>query len=162
MPSPIVRAGYAMCQSTRSAGFTLIELMIVVAIIAILAAIALPAYQDYVIRSQVSEGLVLADGARLEVWNFYAQRGTLPADNTSANLPSPASITGKFVGSVTVTNGIINVAYTGARVNQAIFNGQLGLTPSVTGANTSLIWTCAAVSGISPRYLPTTCRSGSN
>ncbi len=69
-------------------GFTLIELMIVVAIIAILAAIALPAYQDYVIRSQVSEGAVLSDGAKTAVAEYYSNRGAAPADNISAGLAS--------------------------------------------------------------------------
>ncbi|MBU6200310.1 MAG: prepilin-type N-terminal cleavage/methylation domain-containing protein, partial [Xanthomonadaceae bacterium] len=82
-----------MHQLKPPAGFTLIELMIVVAIIAILAAIALPAYQDYTIRAQVSEGAILADAAKDGVWGFVASNGRMPSDNASAGIPQPASIT---------------------------------------------------------------------
>ena len=83
-------------------GFTLIELMIVVAIIAILAAIALPAYQDYVARAQVSEGYSLAGDARTGVVIYHADKGTYPADNPDAGIADPASITGRYVESVTI------------------------------------------------------------
>ena len=92
--------GYTMKKNMQ--GFTLIELMIVVAIIAILAAIAISQYQDYVIRSQVSEGSSLADGTKTALAEFYNNKGRFPPNNASAGLASPASITGNYVGRVDV------------------------------------------------------------
>src|ERR1700733_13768831 len=96
-----------MYSSNRPSGFTLIELMIVVAIIAILAAIALPAYQDYVIRSQVTEGITLADGARAAVWDYVSNHGTFPSNNLAAGVVTNTSIVGKYVTQVDVTGGTV-------------------------------------------------------
>ena len=97
-------------------GFTLIELMIVVAIIGILAAMALPAYQDYTKRSHVSEGLTLAGAAKLGVTEFYADKGTWPTSNTDVGLGAANTITGNAVNSVEVaTGGVITITYQGSR-----------------------------------------------
>jgi type IV pilus assembly protein PilA len=135
-------------------GFTLIELMIVVAIIAILAAIALPAYQDYLIRAQVSEGVSLATGARAAVWDFVSNRGRMPPSNQSVGLPIPTSIVGKYVTSVNATGGVISVAY-GGEANAAITGETLLLSPFTTGG--SIQWTCHSAT-MSGKYLPTSCR----
>lgn len=146
-------------KSTRSSrGFTLIELMIVVAIIAILAAIAIPAYQDYTIRAQVSEGVSLSTGAKAAVWDFVSNTGRLPPNNQSAGLADPASISGSYVSSVDVSGGKVDIAFAGPKANTAIQAGpaELYLSP-VTGGG-SITWSCQAGPSMKARYLPASCR----
>ena len=142
--------------SVYEKGFTLIELMIVVAII---AAIATPAYQNYLIRPQVAGGFSLADGSKAAIVEFYASYGPFPSTQASAGLTNDSLIAGKYVGHVNATEiaGQILVHFdnTGAQsANPAIANQQLALS-AVTSSG-SISWTCNT--SILPRYLPTSCR----
>jgi type IV pilus assembly protein PilA len=138
-------------------GFTLIELMIVVAIIGILAAIAIPAYQNYVIRAQVTEGLSLADGAKTAMTEFASNSGKWPVSNASAGLAAANTITGNYVTSVDVgtTPGTITVTYGGTKANTAITGQTLLLVGTSSGG--AFAWTCKAGT-ISPNYLPSSCK----
>lgn len=146
----------AMQTTHSSKGFTLIELMVVVAIIAILAAITVPAYQNYLIRAQVSEGVSLAEGTETAIWDYVASNGTYPPNNLSAGLPSATSISGNYVSQVNVTNGRIAVSYAGAKANNAIRPYQLVLSP-VTSSG-SIAWNCNSGTTLPGQYLPSVCR----
>ena len=141
----------------KQQGFTLIELMIVVAIIGILAAIAIPAYQDYTIRAQISEGLSLAGGAKTAIAEFYQDSGAFPTDNAEAGISNATDIQGNYVASVTVANGVITVAY-GNQANSNIGNGTVTLTPDGTTNAGSVTWTCDGAGGLPDRWLPSACR----
>jgi type IV pilus assembly protein PilA len=135
-------------------GFTLIELMIVVAIIAILAAIALPAYQDYTIRSQVAEGITLADGVKSSVWDFISNTGRLPVSNASAGLTSSTSIQGNYISKVSIASGLISATF-GNKVNASISGKTILMSPATSSG--SIRWTCKS-STLAAKYLPTSCR----
>ncbi len=140
---------------TLQKGFTLIELMIVVAIIAILAAIALPAYQDYVARSQVTEGMSLSAGAKTAIAEYYANYAAWPGTNAAAGVAAAGSITGKYVSSTTIgTNGVITVAYNKTATSAKIKANDLTLTPTDQGG--SISWNCAG--SIAAKYRPSSCR----
>lgn len=145
-----------MSPKRTSTGFTLIELMIVVAIIAILAAIAVPAYQNYLIRSQVSEGFSLATGAKAAVWDFTANTGRFPGSNQSAGIATSTSIKGKYVSSVDVTGGLVTVSFGGSSANVAIKPDVLVLSPATSTG--SITWNCANKTTIPGLYLPSACR----
>jgi len=157
-------------------GFTLIELMIVVAIIGILASLALAAYQTYLVRTQVSEGISLATAAMTPVIDAFHQTGEPPVDRTEAGMsPLPADTKGKYVAGVAVVNGRIDVTF-GNDAHAEIFNQTISFTPYLSGQS-AVNWRCGdapapagaplsgatittayQASGVANRYLPGNCR----
>ncbi|NVJ49770.1 MAG: pilin [Gammaproteobacteria bacterium] len=153
-------------------GFTLIELMIVVSIIGILAAIALPAYQQYTLRAQVVEGFTIVDELKPLIKEYYKNRGRFPANNIEAGLPDADKLIGNYVSRVEVNNGALHITF-GQKVNTHLKDEQLSIRPIVvTGSPMSPIsWLCGNGSipdGMEPRgenktslrreFLPAACR----
>lgn len=142
--------------SRTQRGFTLIELMVVVAIIGILAAIAIPAYQNYTVRAQVSEGLELMSPLKVSMAVFYEERGRFPTQNASAGLPAATNITGSYVTAVDIatTPGTVQATY-GNKVNPDVA-GKILILSAVTSAG-SVNWVCKSTT-VDAKYLPTSCR----
>ncbi|ENW8176139.1 pilin, partial [Neisseria gonorrhoeae] len=157
--------------NTLQKGFTLIELMIVIAIVGILAAVALPAYQDYTARAQVSEAILLAEGQKSAVTEYYLNNGIWPENNTSAGVASSDKIKGKYVESVTVAKGVVTAQMASSNVNNEIKGKKLSLWAKRQDG--SVKWFCGqpvtrtdddtvadAKDGkeIDTKHLPSTCR----
>jgi len=115
---------------TDSRGFTLIELLIVIAIIAILSSMAVPSYQDRVIRAQVAQAITLADVVKKEVQDYYKAKGHLPKNNAQAGLPNADKMISNFVKNVSIKDGVINIVL-GNRINKNADNKVLSLRPAI-------------------------------
>ncbi|MCV6723233.1 pilin [Neisseria meningitidis] len=165
--------------NTLQKGFTLIELMIVIAIVGILAAVALPAYQDYTARAQVSEAILLAEGQKSAVTEYYLNHGIWPGDNSSAGVATSTDIKGKYVEKVEVAKGVITATMLSTGVNKEIQGKKLSLWAKRQAG--SVKWFCgqpvtrtaadsddvAAANGktadnINTKHLPSTCRDDSS
>ncbi|EMT5468410.1 pilin [Neisseria gonorrhoeae] len=160
--------------NTLQKGFTLIELMIVIAIVGILAAVALPAYQDYTARAQVSEAILLAEGQKSAVTEYYLNHGKWPEDNDKAGVASASDIKGKYVKEVKVEKGVVTATMKSDGVNKEIKDKKLSLWAK--RENGSVKWFCGQPvtrdkadadtvtddangnDGINTKHLPSTCR----
>ncbi|HEZ4110157.1 TPA: pilin [Neisseria meningitidis] len=164
--------------NTLQKGFTLIELMIVIAIVGILAAVALPAYQDYTARAQVSEAILLAEGQKSAVTEYYLNHGEWPANNSSAGVASSSTIKGKYVQKVEVNNGVVTATMLSSGVNKEIKGKKLSLWAKRQAG--SVKWFCGqpvtrndtnaddvtadgnGTDKIDTKHLPSTCRDASS
>ncbi|HFB1571325.1 TPA: pilin [Neisseria gonorrhoeae] len=163
--------------NTLQKGFTLIELMIVIAIVGILAAVALPAYQDYTARAQVSEAILLAEGQKSAVTEYYLNNGIWPENNGDAGVASSSSIKGKYVKEVKVAKGVVTAQMASSNVNKEIKDKRLSLW--ARRQDGSVKWFCGQpvtraakdddavtdandANKIETKHLPSTCRDKSS
>ncbi|HEZ5908129.1 TPA: pilin [Neisseria meningitidis] len=164
--------------NTLQKGFTLIELMIVIAIVGILAAVALPAYQDYTARAQVSEAILLAEGQKSAVTEYYLNHGEWPGDNNSAGVASSSTIKGKYVKEVEVKNGVVTATMASSNVNNEIKGKKLSLWAKRQDGSVKWFYgqpvtrdkadkaddgvTAANDKQIDTKHLPSTCRDAAS
>ncbi|MBH2052329.1 pilin [Neisseria meningitidis] len=166
--------------NTLQKGFTLIELMIVIAIVGILAAVALPAYQDYTARAQVSEAILLAEGQKSAVTEYYLNHGTWPSNNSDAGVASTATdIKGKYVKEVKVEKGVITATMLSSGVNKEIQGKKLSLwakrqdgsvkwfcgqpvTRDANATNDDVKAATDTAKKIDTKHLPSTCRDAAS
>ncbi|HGF8784338.1 TPA: pilin [Neisseria meningitidis] len=166
--------------NTLQKGFTLIELMIVIAIVGILAAVALPAYQDYTARAQVSEAILLAEGQKSAVTEYYLNHGIWPGDNSSAGVATSSEIKGKYVEKVEVAKGVITATMLSTGVNKEIqgkklslwakrqdgsvkwFCGQPVERADKAGTNNDEVTAATGNEEIDTKHLPSTCRDAAS
>ncbi|HEZ5725903.1 TPA: pilin [Neisseria meningitidis] len=165
--------------NTLQKGFTLIELMIVIAIVGILAAVALPAYQDYTARAQVSEAILLAEGQKSAVTEYYLNHGKWPGNNSDAGVATSSEIKGKYVEKVEVKNGVVTAEMKSTGVNKEIQGKKLSLwakrqagsvkwfcgqpvTRDATNTNDEVTAANGTDKKIDTKHLPSTCRDASS
>ncbi|HGF8764359.1 TPA: pilin [Neisseria meningitidis] len=166
--------------NTLQKGFTLIELMIVIAIVGILAAVALPAYQDYTARAQVSEAILLAEGQKSAVTEYYLNHGIWPGDNSDAGVATSSEIKGKYVEKVEVAKGVITATMLSTGVNKEIqgkklslwakrqdgsvkwFCGQPVERADKAGTNNDEVTAATGNEEIDTKHLPSTCRDAAS
>ena len=159
----------------QNQGFTLIELMIVIAIIGILASLAVSAYQTYTVRAQIAEGINMAAGAKVPITDAYTNDGVAPADRAAAGMtPAATDTRGSYVSGVDISNGRVDVTFGGPLAHADIVGQTFSLTPYETPGNI-VIWRCGAAPAptggalliggdphiaptVNTRYLPSSCR----
>lgn len=135
------------CQQSLSFGF-----LMPLAVIGILASVAIPAYQDYVVRAKVAEGISLSTGAKYAVAEYWIKNADWPATNVIAGLPEPEAISGQYVASVTVAHNTIQVLFS---PTDTVLRDQTILLTG-TGQADGVAWTCTST--LDQRYLPAACR----
>lgn len=153
-------------------GFTLIELMVVIAVISILVTLAIPAYQDYTIRAQVAESFTIVNELKPSIRDYYTDRGKFPENNLEAGVPAPEHLLGNYISQVEVVDGAIHVQL-GNYINTHVAGQTFSIRPIFVTANPTspISWVCGgreAPDGMTAagenrtdivaRHLPSTCR----